>query len=207
MLDVEKKLEEELNKVDKKPAEEKENVYTIEMHKEHDSLATLEMTLHSKRIIFKRVATSLDQNKNVSYYEDLHWDMPTKQIGAIKVQKTKTNILPIDILRILIFGLITLMCIFAYVVEFINNPNNSGIHLMLMGCTSLLLLTNIFVMFPVFSKLKRKSFLCLYVETTKNENSLLLGDPSQDDGYKIEDTKENYEKLLEIAEKISNVRK
>lgn len=206
LLETEKKLDKELNELESKTFEENDDSCTIEMHKKHGT-ATLEIKSYPKRLVFKRVATSLDSNKNVSHYEDLHWDMPTKQIGTIKVQKTRTNILPIDLWRILIFGLIFLICIFAYVVEFISDSKNNEVHLMLMTSISLLLLTNIFVLFPVFSKLKHKNFLSLYVETTKNENSLLLGDPIKDDGYLIEDTKENYDKLLEIAEKISNVRK
>lgn len=161
----------------------------------------------SKRVLFTKCINTYNDNADVK--EEMRWDMPNKQIGTIQVKRNISKLSKSERWSFALFLVINLLCILSFVVCFLDNAVNLenilGILLMLISST--LFLTNFSLNMHLLSRLKTRRFLSLYVETTKDENSLYLGSKCEGDEYYIEDTEENYRKLLEISEAISAIRK
>lgn len=131
-------------------------------------------------------------------------EIPVKQIGTCKVKNQNTKIKKGNKIVFLI-SLIALLLTVAFLGFWIFNYGLKDIAtLLFIGFISILSLIMAIYNFP---KTRITKEICLYVESTKDENSLVLDNLGNNENIAIDFTEENLTKIIDIFHKINEIRK
>jgi len=131
-------------------------------------------------------------------------EIPVKQIGTCKVKNQNTKIKSGNKIVFLI-SLVAVLLTLTFLGFWIFNYGIKDIAaLLFIGFISLLSLIMTIYNFP---KTKVTKEICLYVESTKDENSLVLDNLGNNENIAIDFTEENLTKIIDIFHKINEIRK
>ena len=131
-------------------------------------------------------------------------EIPVKQIGTCKVKNQNTKVKSGNKIVFLI-SLVAVLLTLAFLGFWIFNYGIKDIvALLFIGFISLLSLIMTIYNFP---KTKVTKEICLYVESTKDENSLVLDNLGNNENIAIDFTEENLTKIIDIFHKINEIRK
>lgn len=131
-------------------------------------------------------------------------EIPVKQIGTCKVKNQNTKIKSGNKIVFLI-SLVAVLLTLAFLGFWIFNYGLKDIAaLLFIGFISILSLVMTIYNFP---KTKITKEICLYVESTKDENSLVLDNLGNNENIAIDFTEENLTKIIDIFHKINEIRK
>ena len=131
-------------------------------------------------------------------------EIPVKQIGTCKVKNQNTKIKSGNKIVFLISLVAVLLTLTFLGFSIFNYGIKDIAALLFIGFISLLSLIMTIYNFP---KTKVTKEICLYVESTKDENSLVLDNLGNNENIAIDFTEENLTKIIDIFHKINEIRK
>lgn len=135
----------------------------------------------------------------------IYHEIPVKQIGTCHICNEKRTVKRGNPLLFILFMLIFAATL-IYIVFTIKTKGfkNHYIDIVAVGMVSAIVLT--FALYNIPRRKKRR-YLYIYVESSKEENSLILGNIENSDGVKLKFTRDNFNKLVDIFHSINEIRK